>query len=72
MTKRCVTSTGSREWTKEEMMSYLDWSKTEDERVELHVTKEMGIILLERREKVLKTFGRALSGIVRLYPLRMI
>jgi hypothetical protein len=25
MTKRCITSTGSREWTKEEMMAYLDW-----------------------------------------------
>lgn len=42
MSKRCVTAIGSREWTKEEMMSYLDWSKTEDERVEVLVAKEMG------------------------------
>jgi hypothetical protein len=34
MSKRCITSTGSREWTKEEMMAYLDWSKAEDERIE--------------------------------------
>jgi hypothetical protein len=29
MSKRCITSTGSREWTKEEMMAYLDWSKAQ-------------------------------------------
>ncbi|KAG6996807.1 PKS-NRPS hybrid synthetase [Fusarium oxysporum f. sp. conglutinans] len=42
MSKRCITSTGSREWTKEEMMAYLDWSKAEDERIEAQVVKEMG------------------------------
>lgn len=42
MSKRCVTSMGSREWTKEEMMAYLDWNKAEDERVEERVAKEMG------------------------------
>ena len=26
-TKHCRTSTGSQEWTKEEMMAYLDWIK---------------------------------------------
>ncbi|GKU08987.1 unnamed protein product, partial [Fusarium langsethiae] len=26
MSKRCTTSTSSREWTKEEMMAYLDWA----------------------------------------------
>ncbi|KAF6523203.1 hypothetical protein HZS61_014731 [Fusarium oxysporum f. sp. conglutinans] len=29
MSKRCITSTGSREWTKEEMMAYLDWTSAE-------------------------------------------
>jgi len=27
-------STGVREWTKEEMMAYLDWSKAENDRIE--------------------------------------
>ena len=30
-----------REWTKEEQMSYLDWDKAENERVERNVGKEM-------------------------------
>ena len=29
MKKQCTTSTGSRDWTKEEMMAYLDWSNAE-------------------------------------------
>lgn len=41
MSKRCITATGSRGWTKEEMMVYLDWSKAEDERVEAIVAKEL-------------------------------
>jgi hypothetical protein len=41
MSKRCITTAGSREWTREEMMAYLDWSKAEDERVEAVVTKEL-------------------------------
>lgn len=41
MSQRCITSTGSREWTREEMMAYLDWSKAEDERVETLVAKEL-------------------------------
>ena len=42
MSKRSVSQDGSREWTKEEMMAYLDWSKAEDERVEAQVAQEMG------------------------------
>ncbi|PWI63923.1 hypothetical protein PCL_03006 [Purpureocillium lilacinum] len=42
MSALCVTSTGRRSWTKEEMMAYLDWSKAEDERVEAQVAEEMG------------------------------
>jgi hypothetical protein len=41
MDKCCKTPTGSREWTKEEMMAYLDWSKAEDDRVEAQVAAEM-------------------------------
>lgn len=36
-----ISSNGRREWTKEEMMSYLDWDKAEDERVERSVGAEM-------------------------------
>ena len=41
MTKHCRTLTGSREWTKEEMMAYLDWSKAEDNHIEAQVAREM-------------------------------
>lgn len=40
MTKHCITSTGSRDWTKEEMMAYLYWSKAEDDRIEALVAQE--------------------------------
>ncbi|KAL2019068.1 hypothetical protein VTK56DRAFT_10099 [Thermocarpiscus australiensis] len=39
-TKHCTTSTGSRDWTKEEMMAYLDWSRSEDDRIEALVAQE--------------------------------
>lgn len=39
MTERCTTSAGSRDWTKEEMMAYLDWDNAEGERVQLIVDK---------------------------------
>ena len=42
MGKRCTTSAGSREWTKEEMMAYLDWSKAEDARIDAQVAEELG------------------------------
>jgi hypothetical protein len=41
MSRRCVTAAGIREWTKEEMMAYLDWSKAEDERIDAQVAQEM-------------------------------
>jgi hypothetical protein len=40
MTKRCTILTGFREWTTEEMMAYLDWSKGEDKRINSLVAKE--------------------------------
>jgi len=39
MGKRC----GSRAWTKEEMMAYLDWSKQEDDRIEERVAIPMAV-----------------------------
>ncbi|KAM5528545.1 hypothetical protein FOXYSP1_19026 [Fusarium oxysporum f. sp. phaseoli] len=41
MTKRCITPTGSREWTKEEMMAYLDWDKLENDRLDAQVADEI-------------------------------
>jgi hypothetical protein len=38
-----------REWTKEEMMSYLDWDKAEDESVEQNVRIEMAKQPFSRR-----------------------
>lgn len=41
MGKQCIMQVGSRDWTKEEMMAYLDWSKAEEDRVEAQVAAEM-------------------------------
>jgi len=41
MGKRCTTSTGARDWTKEEMMAYLDWDKSENDRVDAQVAMEI-------------------------------
>ncbi|EXM14128.1 hypothetical protein FOTG_17456 [Fusarium oxysporum f. sp. vasinfectum 25433] len=40
MGRCCKTSTGLREWTKEEMMAYLDWDKAETNRIEARVAEE--------------------------------
>jgi hypothetical protein len=40
MGKCCTTSTGLSEWTKEEMMAYLDWDKVEADRIEAQVAEE--------------------------------
>ena len=42
MGRRAGMGASSREWTKDEMMAYLDWSQAEDARVEAQVAKEMG------------------------------
>ncbi|TVY62436.1 hypothetical protein Focb16_v004300 [Fusarium oxysporum f. sp. cubense] len=41
MTRCCETPTGSREWTKEEMMAYLDWDKSENDRLDVKVADEI-------------------------------
>ena len=40
MTKRCTSLIGLRDWTKEEMMAYLDWSKSEDDRIDAQIAQE--------------------------------
>jgi hypothetical protein len=54
MSDRCITTTGSREWTKEEMMAYLDWNSREDERIEALVAKEMGDNPLANKRRGMK------------------
>ncbi|KAH7461514.1 hypothetical protein FOMA001_g19037 [Fusarium oxysporum f. sp. matthiolae] len=49
MGRRCRAGTSMREWTKEEMMSYLDWDKAEDESVEQNVRIEMAKQPFSRR-----------------------
>ena len=39
--KYYITSIGSREWTKEEIIAYLDWSRAEDNRIDAQVAWEM-------------------------------
>lgn len=41
MGKHYKMQKGSRDWTKKEMMAYLDWSKAEEDRVEAQVAAEM-------------------------------
>ena len=41
MGKHCRTSTGFRDWTKEEMMAYLDWDNSENDRVDAQVAAKM-------------------------------
>jgi hypothetical protein len=40
MGKQCITSAGTRDWTKEEMMAYLDWDNAELNRIEADVAQE--------------------------------
>jgi hypothetical protein len=42
MKRQCVTSKGPRDWTREEMMAYLDWSSAEDNRIDAMVLAELG------------------------------
>ncbi|KAJ2983400.1 hypothetical protein NQ176_g723 [Zarea fungicola] len=41
MGKQCRTQKGFRDWTKEEMLAYLDWDKAEENRVEAMIGAEM-------------------------------
>ncbi|GKU08048.1 unnamed protein product, partial [Fusarium langsethiae] len=54
MGKRCTSTIPGREWTKEEMMAYLDWTRVEDERVERVVAQEMGDNPLANRRRGMK------------------
>lgn len=42
MNKQCLTSEGSKAWTREEMMAYLDWSRAENDGIESKVLTELG------------------------------
>jgi hypothetical protein len=51
MGKRYTATEPSREWTKEEMIAYLDWDKAEDERIEARVTEEVSKDRLANRRR---------------------
>lgn len=49
MGSHCKVGNGTRDWTKEEMMSYLDWDRAENDRVEQNVEIEMAEQPFSRR-----------------------
>ncbi|KAJ0125993.1 Activator of stress1 [Fusarium oxysporum f. sp. albedinis] len=49
MGSHCKVGNGTRDWTKEEMMSYLDWDRAENDRVEQSVEIEMAEQPFSRR-----------------------
>lgn len=59
MGRRCGRGASSREWTKEEMMAYLDWNEAEDARIEARVAKEMGGNPLANRRKGMEDIWRS-------------
>jgi hypothetical protein len=61
MSKHRVTATGSKEWTKEEMMAYLDWSNQEDERIEAQVAGEMGDHSLANKRRGMKEIWKRIE-----------
>lgn len=61
MGKRCTSTIPSREWTKEEMMAYLDWAKAEDERVEGQVAQEMGNNPLANKRRGMKGIWKSIE-----------
>ncbi|KAJ6437525.1 hypothetical protein O9K51_10085 [Purpureocillium lavendulum] len=64
MGQRCKTSTGARDWTKEEMMAYLDWTEAEDNRVEAQVAAEMESNRWSRRRRGMDDIWGRPRGIV--------
>ncbi|KAK6850577.1 transposase-like protein [Apiospora arundinis] len=49
MGSQCTTSAGSRDWTREEMMAYLDWDRFENDRMDVLVARESRNGLSNRR-----------------------
>ena len=49
MTKHCVTPAGTRDWKREEMMAYLDWDRSESDRIDAQIAKESANSLSNRR-----------------------
>ncbi|EXM12301.1 hypothetical protein FOTG_19198 [Fusarium oxysporum f. sp. vasinfectum 25433] len=52
MGRCCKTSTGPREWTKEEMVAYSDWDKAEPDHIEAQIARETenGRLFTSRRD----------------------
>ena len=64
MGSHCKEGSGIRDWTKEEMMSYIDWDKAENERVEQNVEIEMAEQPLSWRRGMQDIWDAAERGIV--------
>ena len=61
MSRRCITTNESREWTTEEKMAYLDWSKEEDKRVQVLVAQQMGSNPLANTRRGVKEIWRSVE-----------
>lgn len=73
MNKHWKTPTGSREWTKEEMMSYLDWNRSENERLDAQVAEDVVVqLFLSRRgiEEIWRECVREIKEQQELYIAR--
>lgn len=64
MGRQCTEQGWPRDWTKEELMSYLDWDKAEEYRVEAMVARDGSEYLFwqTRHERHLGDCGSALCG----------
>jgi hypothetical protein len=61
MGKRCTATEPSREWTKEEMIAYLDWNKAEDKRVEARVAEEIRKDRLTNRRRGMNAIWKSIE-----------
>lgn len=61
MGKRCTSTMPSREWTKEEMMAYLDWNNAEDQRMERQIAQQMGDNPLANRGRGMEEIWRSVE-----------
>jgi hypothetical protein len=62
MGRRCVVPREARDWTKEEMMAYLDWSKAEDDRIEAQVLQELENDPIRNGRRGVKAIRKRIEG----------
>lgn len=59
MGKQCTVTRPGREWTKEEIMAYIDWDNVEDARVEQRVAEDIAAEPISRRRGIKAIWGAA-------------